>query len=47
MVLRFASDEAARAWYSDPDYAPVRDIRHTSCSNNSLVIAQPFDPPTA
>jgi uncharacterized protein (DUF1330 family) len=47
VVLRFDSEDAARAWYNDPDYRPIRGIRHASCSNNSLVVAQAFVAPGA
>jgi len=47
VVLRFASEEAARAWYDDPGYEPVRGIRHATCTNNSLVVATEFVPPGA
>jgi uncharacterized protein (DUF1330 family) len=47
VVLRFASEGAARAWYDDPEYEPVRGIRHATCSNNSLVVAKEFVPPGA
>lgn len=46
VVLRFDSEEAARAWYDDPAYEPVREIRHSSCDNNHMVLAQGFVPPT-
>ena len=47
VVLRFDSEDSARAWYNDPEYEPVRGIRHATCSNNSLVIAKEFVPPSA
>ena len=27
IVLKFESEESALAWYSDPDYAPVKKLR--------------------
>jgi uncharacterized protein (DUF1330 family) len=45
VVLKFESEEAARRWYEDPDYAPVRQIRHDACANNELTIVKPFAPP--
>lgn len=42
VVLKFASEEAAMAWYNDPAYEPVRKIRLTSCTNNNMVLAKPF-----
>ena len=46
VVLRFDSEEAARAWYNDSAYEPVRKIRLGSCNNNNLVIAKQFVPPS-
>ena len=46
VVLKFDSEEAARNWYFDPAYEPVRKIRLGSCDNNSLVLAQQFVPPS-
>jgi uncharacterized protein (DUF1330 family) len=45
VVLRFDSEEAARNWYNDPDYAPVRQIRLDSTTNGTLVISPQFVPP--
>jgi len=45
VVLRFASEEAALAWYNDPAYAPVRKIRLDASRNGSLVLAKGFVPP--
>jgi uncharacterized protein (DUF1330 family) len=40
VVLRFPSEQAARTWYSDPDYEPLKKIRLTACRNNNMVIAK-------
>jgi uncharacterized protein (DUF1330 family) len=45
VVLRFESEDAALAWYNDPAYEPVREIRLTSCDNNHAVLAKGFVPP--
>jgi uncharacterized protein (DUF1330 family) len=45
IVLPFESEEAALAWYNDPAYEPVREIRHSSCDNNHMVPASGFVPP--
>lgn len=45
VVLRFRSEEAARAWYNDPNYAPVKKLRLDSCANRNAVIAKQFVPP--
>jgi len=45
VVLRFPSEDAARAWHADPDYAAVKQIRFDTCKNNNMVIAKPASPP--
>jgi uncharacterized protein (DUF1330 family) len=40
IVLKFASEAAALAWYNDPDYALVRKLRVDSCGNTSLALAK-------
>ena len=45
VVLRFESDEAARAWYNDPAYEPVRKIRLDASANGNMVLASSFVPP--
>jgi len=47
VVLRFASREAALAWYNDPDYADVKKIRLDSCGNANMALASEFTPPGA
>ena len=46
VVLRFESEDAARAFYDDPAYAPVKKIRIDSTHNGSVVIAKEFVPAT-
>lgn len=46
VVLRFDSEEAARNFYSDPDYVPVRQIRLDSTKNGSIVMAKQFEMPS-
>jgi len=41
VVLRFPSEEAARAWHADPDYEPVKQLRFDTCKNHNMVIAKP------
>ena len=41
VVLKFPSEDAARAWHADPDYEPLKKIRETACKNNNIVIARP------
>lgn len=40
VVLKFASEEAALAWFNDPAYEPVKKIRYDSCANNYMVLAK-------
>lgn len=47
VVLRFASREAALAWYRDPDYQPFKKIRLDSSANAYIALARPFEPPPA
>lgn len=47
VVLKFSSEEAARNWYNDPDYAPLKQIRLNSTKNGSAVIAKEFQAPPA
>lgn len=46
VILRFDSKEAARSWYNDPDYGPVKQIRLNSTTNGSIVMAEEFVPPS-
>ena len=45
VVLRFASEAAALAWYNDPDYAPVRKLRLDASANGNMVLAKGFTLP--
>lgn len=47
VVLKFDSEEAARNWYNDPDYGPVKQIRINSSANGSAVLTKEFVMPTA
>lgn len=47
VVLKFPSEEAARNWYNDPDYGPVKQIRLNSCKNGDVVLAKEFVMPSA
>jgi uncharacterized protein (DUF1330 family) len=46
VVLRFASEEAAMKFYNDPDYEPVKQIRLSTTSNGTAVLAREFVPPS-
>ena len=47
VVLKFPSEEAARNWYNDPAYIPVKQIRLKSCQNGAIVMAKEFKAPPA
>lgn len=42
ILLTFPSEEAAMAWYEDPDYEPVKQIRLDACRDQRLVLAREF-----
>ena len=42
IVLRFDSEEAALAWYNDPDYASVKAIRLNSTTNGRASSVKQF-----
>ena len=45
IVLKFESEEAAKAWYDDPEYQPVKKIRFAATENSSLVLTTQWAPP--
>ena len=45
VVLKFASEEAALAWYNDPEYDGPKNIRISSTANCNLILAKGFEPP--
>ncbi len=47
VVLRFASEEAARGWYNDPAYGPVKQVRLDSCANGTITLAKEFVMPSS
>lgn len=47
VVLKFASELAARNWYNDADYGPVKKTRLNSTNNGALVLAGEFKVPSA
>ena len=47
VVLQFDSEEAARRWYNDADYGPVKQIRLRSTRNGAIVLAKEFALPPA
>jgi uncharacterized protein (DUF1330 family) len=44
VVLRFPSEHAARAFYDDPAYVPVEEIRLKTTRNGSIVLAKQYVP---
>ena len=46
VMLKFDSEEAARNWYADADYGPIKQIRLNSTKNGCIVLAQEFVPPS-
>jgi len=45
VVLRFADEATALAWYNDPDYVEVRKLRQAASANTHMVVARAFTPP--
>ena len=45
VALRFPSAEAARAWYADAEYQPVKEVRRRSTTGGSMVLLREFVPP--
>lgn len=45
VILEFPSEQAANAWYNDPDYQAVIFMRLDSTTDGSAVIAPGFVPP--
>ena len=44
-ILKFESEEAAMAWYNDPDYAPALKLRLSATTNGIGLLANEFVPP--
>lgn len=38
VILEFPSVEAAKAWYNDPDYAPMIKLRQTGADGDLVVM---------
>lgn len=47
VVLKFVSEAAARRWYEDPEYTPVKQLRLDATRNGSLLVAKQYEPPPA
>jgi uncharacterized protein (DUF1330 family) len=46
VVLRFPSEEAALAWYNDPDYESVKAIRLNASANGRACLVKEFVMPS-
>jgi len=42
IVLKFEDETSAKAWYEDPDYEPVRQLRFDSTENGTALYANEF-----
>jgi uncharacterized protein (DUF1330 family) len=45
VIVRFATEAAARAFYDDPAYVPVKQLRLDTTSHGRAVLVQEFVPP--
>jgi len=41
-IVKFPSEEAALACYNDPEYQPIKAIRHRSTKNCTMVLIKHF-----
>lgn len=41
-IVQFPSEEAALQCYNDPEYQPVKEIRHRSTTNCTMVLVKAF-----
>lgn len=46
VVIRFSDVDVAQAFLDDPDYRPVKELRHGITTRGQAVIAPEFTPPT-
>ncbi|WP_322544770.1 DUF1330 domain-containing protein [Rhodococcoides fascians] len=37
VIIAFPTEDAFKAWYDDPDYAPLRELRHSITSTRTMV----------
>ena len=47
VVIKFPDEQAARNFYNDPAYGPVKQIRLNSCQNGAIILAKEFKAPPA
>lgn len=43
-IIKFPSKEAAINCYNDPEYGPVKEIRHRSTANCTMVLVEEWHP---
>ena len=46
VVIQFASEEEAMAFYDSAEYAPLSELRHSCTRNGSCILAPGFVMPT-
>ena len=46
VVIRFPDTEAAWAFFNDPDYQPVKELRHSITSRGQAIIGPELTPMT-
>jgi uncharacterized protein (DUF1330 family) len=48
VILEFPTGDAARAWWSSPEYAPAKKLRQASATTDMILVeGPPFDPASA
>jgi uncharacterized protein (DUF1330 family) len=38
VIIEFPSNEAAKAWYNDPEYVPLIELRQSGADSNLIVV---------
>jgi uncharacterized protein (DUF1330 family) len=38
VLFKFPDEAAVRAFYADPDYAPVKALRHRAADTNAVMV---------
>lgn len=47
VVIEFGSEAQAMAWYNDPDYQPLIELRQAASKNGTAFFSKRFVPPGA
>ena len=42
VIFTFPSEDAARGWYNDPAYQPIKQLRVGSSQNGSMILTKGF-----